>query len=112
MSKYNELVEKIMRNPTQEPEEINLFDPEYQRKEKEELRKRLFKAQDEWANRSEVFKRILQSETSDDPEERVRRTNHSKAKTRNALISRSAYPTDEAWENNLLKNPFYGLTTK
>ncbi|MFA7219347.1 MAG: hypothetical protein WC119_02465 [Synergistaceae bacterium] len=81
-----------------------------------------FRMQDEMALKSDVFKRILQQEIKEDPQERYESTNYPKTKTRNALLTAGAYyrpnpknPKEkvldrEAWENDLLKNPFYGLS--
>lgn len=72
--------------------------------------KALFAVQDEWAKKSAVFNKILQSEIKADPKERYESTNNPKAKTRNALITRSIYKTQEEWEKDLLTNPFYEIT--
>lgn len=70
----------------------------------------VFATQDEWAKKSAVFNKILQSEIKADPKERYESTNNPKAKTRNALITRSIYKTQEEWEKDLLTNPFYEIT--
>lgn len=88
-------------------EASDLFDPEANKKSREELFKNTFNEQDEMAEKSDIFRRILQSEISIDPETRYEQTNSPKSKTRNALISRAAYQTQEEWEDALLKNPFY-----
>ena len=89
--------------------DIDLFDPEYEMIAKQRSYKTVFRDQDEMALKSEVFKRILQSEIKEDPDERFESTNNPKAKTRNALLSRGEYQTQEEWEQNLLTNPFYSL---
>lgn len=89
--------------------EVNLFDPEFQRKYKEDIYRIVFRDQDEMAAKSEVFKNILLSEIKDDPEERYVSTNSPKSKTRNALITRSVYQSQEEWEEDLLRNPFYKI---
>ena len=71
--------------------------------------KTVFADQDEWAKKSEVFNKILQSEIKADPEERYESTNNPKAKTRNALIIRHIYKTQEEWEKDLLTNPYYQI---
>jgi len=90
-------------------EASDLFDPEANKKSREELLKNTFKDQDEMAEKSDIFRRILQSEASIDPETRYEQTNSPKSKTRNALLSRGAYPTQEEWEDSLIKNPFYKI---
>ena len=82
---------------------FDLFDPEQEKKRKQEIYNIVFKDQDEMAEKSEVFNRILQSEISDDPETRYAQTNSPKSKTRNALITRHIFPTQKEWEEDLLK---------
>jgi len=87
--------------------ESNLFDvdetkiPDYYATE--------FKTQDDMAKISDIFNKILQSEIREDPRERYGSTNSPKSKTRNALLTRGSYETQEEWEENLLTNPFYEL---
>jgi len=76
----------------------------------------LFDDQDKLAKESDTFSRVLQQEIDVDPRVRFDQTNHPKAKTRNALLSRQAYYNrdtkqfdQEAWEQDLLTRPFYGL---
>ena len=100
-------------------EEWSLFDedPVYDRSGNvKEWINALFDEQNRVAAESEVFKRILEQEIKEDPSERLDSTNRPKSKTRNALISRAAYHSPstkefdkEAWEQDLLSNPFYGL---
>jgi len=93
----------------------NLFDEEQNKKDKIAISRRIFQTQDNMANQSEVFNRILQSEIDDNPDIRLKQTDSPQSKTRNALISRYCYKTkdgefdQETWERYLLKNQFYGL---
>lgn len=103
------------------PDSVDLFSPR-DPNEDLEMYRREFAIQDEWAEKSPVFQQILQSEIKDDPKERYISTNSPKSKTRNALICRFAYRRtpealklpeqfdQKAWEDDLLTNPFYGLT--
>jgi len=92
--------------------EADLFSKEFEEqheKDMEKVRESLFKVQDDMAKKSPVFKKILDSEIAGvhDPIERHRITNDPKSKTRNALLTRHAYQTQEEWERGLLTNPFY-----
>jgi len=90
---------------------VDLFnrDPEEERREREEMYQNVFDNQDEWAAKSSVFKRVLDSEIKDDLDGRYLSTNSPRSKTRNALITRTSYETQEEWEKELLTNPYYGL---
>ena len=82
---------------SEDVETDNLFDPDYERKTRELCQRILFEDQDKASKQSEVFKRILESEWSDDPDLREKQTNHPKAKTRNALLTKGAYSTIKEW---------------
>lgn len=90
-------------------EATDLFDKVNKKEYRESILRNLFKDQDKMAEKSEVFKRILQSEISDDPETRYNQTNSPTSKTRSALTTRQVYNTQEEWEKSLLTNPFYEL---
>jgi cell envelope opacity-associated protein A len=83
----------------------SLFDqnPTYE----EQIRQREFATQDEWAAKSKVFKKILDSEIHSDPAIRLKQTNSPKSRTRNALIVMAAYQSQEEWEDYLLNSSFY-----
>ena len=70
----------------------------------------VIKHQDEMALKSIIFEKILNSEIKSDPVERYYSTNDPKSKTRNALLIRSIYDTQDEWERDLLTNPFYELS--
>jgi len=102
---FNTMVEAIISN--KEDEYINsddLFNNEISAHNKRVSQRRLFKYQDELAKQSEVFKRILQSEMSDDPDERQRLSDSPTSKTRNAMILRGVYNNKSDWEADILKN--------
>ena len=88
---------------------IDLFCPEFQEKTMASICKNVFNAQDELALKSLVFKRILESEYSDDRDTRYRQTDSPESKTRNAMITKQCYPTFEEWEEHLKTSPFYRI---
>jgi hypothetical protein len=112
---------KIYRT-AENPDVVDLFDPLEQDRVYDrngDIRSHVqmaFELQDKIASESEVFNRVLQQEIDPDPRARFEQTDNPKAKTRNALISRQAYYNrdtkqfdNEAWEQDLLTRPFYGL---
>ena len=65
-------------------ERFDMFSEEADRaheKQMEKVREVTFRAQDELAEKSEAFRRVLDSEISDDPIERYRSTSDPKSKT-------------------------------
>jgi len=100
---------RIAEEPEDEDIVYDLFDEEAWRKHKQRIYENEFRVQDEMAAKSEVFRRILESEMREDPAERYESTNSPKSKTRNALLTRHIYSTQEEWEQNLLTNPFYAV---
>ena len=112
---WNDREEEVAREirqkqlDSEDVETVNLFHPDYVRKTREMCQKTIFEDQDKAAKQSKVFKRILESEWSGDPDLREKQTNHPKAKTRNALLTKGVYPTIKEWEDYLLSSSFYGL---
>ena len=110
------------------PEEESLWGtPEEEREKRIRTHEITFKEQDRLARLSPVFKRILDSEIKEDPIERLESTNSPKSKTRNAMLSlvvplsihgntekavedRENEKAIKEWEQDLLTNPFYGLS--
>lgn len=113
MDKTTQLIAEVYRKTVQKPpEEVNMFSPEFivqKRKETLIWQKELFDLQDQLAQKSDVFRRILQSEIKNVQtwDERNKATNSPASKTRNALIVRHVYPNIKDWENELLTSDFY-----
>jgi hypothetical protein len=98
-------MKKKINKPT---EDIDLFAPiDYT-----DIYKSVFGDQDAMAKKSSIFRLILQSEIKNDPKERYLSTNSPNSKTRNALLTRYCYQTQEEWEKDLLANPFYNILDK
>ncbi len=113
MDKTTQLIAEVYRKTVQKPpEEVNMFSPEFieqQRKDRLIWQKQMFDLQDQLAQKSEVFRKILQSELKDGQtwDERNTATNSPKSKTRNALLLRHIYPNLKDWEDDLLKSDDY-----